>query len=146
MKFIHKILNAIYDYDYRNYRNALENTSKSELHKEKDVEPLKFSILIYNYNQGMFFKNCFDSIIEQKCSNWEAIILDDCSTDNSVMIIKNIIGNDKRFCIHENISKIGFEMSKTKLIGLSVGKVYGFLNCEDELADNALRNIIIKCR
>ncbi len=47
-----------------------------------------FSILIANYNNGHFFKDCYQSIIAQTYANWEAIIVDDCSSDDSVTVIK----------------------------------------------------------
>ena len=58
---------------------------------------MKFSILIANYNNGKFFQDCYKSILQQTYQNWEVVILDDASTDNSVEVIKNII--QKRFLI-----------------------------------------------
>ena len=57
----------------------------------------KISILIANYNNGRYFKQCYDSLLEQSYTNWEAIIVDDCSTDNSVDIIKQLIKGNNRF-------------------------------------------------
>ena len=48
---------------------------------------VKFSILIANYNNGKFFKDCYDSIIAQTYKDWEVVIVDDRSTDDSVAII-----------------------------------------------------------
>ena len=56
---------------------------------------MKFSILIANYNNGKFFKDCYDSILAQEYKNWETIILDDKSTDDSVEVIKKINRNKK---------------------------------------------------
>ena len=61
-----------------------------------------FSILIANYNNGKFFKDCYDSIINQTYDNWEAIIVDDHSADQSVELIKAIIKEDARFKLYEN--------------------------------------------
>ena len=63
---------------------------------------MKFSILIANYNNGKFFQDCYKSILQQTYQNWEVVILDDASTDNSVEVIKNIIQNDSRFRWYEN--------------------------------------------
>ena len=49
---------------------------------------MKFSILIANYNNGKFFQDCYKSILQQTYQNWEVVILDDASTDNSVEVIK----------------------------------------------------------
>ena len=47
------------------------------------------SIVMVNYNQERFIKEAIDSVIAQTYQNWELIIVDDGSTDQSVDIIKN---------------------------------------------------------
>ena len=49
---------------------------------------MTFSILIANYNNGKYFEDCYKSILLQNYENWEAVIVDDASTDNSIEIIK----------------------------------------------------------
>ena len=55
---------------------------------------VNFSILIANYNNGKYFKECYHSLINQTYENWEVIIIDDASTDNSVEIIESLIKDD----------------------------------------------------
>ena len=47
------------------------------------------SILITNYNKEKFLKKCLNSIKNQNYKNYEVILFDDCSTDNSLKIIKD---------------------------------------------------------
>ena len=47
------------------------------------------SIVMVNYNQERFIKEAIDSVIAQTYQNWELIIVDDGSTDQSVDIIKS---------------------------------------------------------
>lgn len=101
---------------------------------------MKFSILIANYNNGKFFKSCYDSIISQSYDNWEVIILDDASTDDSLEIIKKIINNDKRFKIFENAHNSGVGITKSKLIELAKGEICGFVDPDDAITPNALRS------
>lgn len=103
---------------------------------------MKFSILIANYNNGKFFKNCYDSIIAQTYNNWEAIILDDASTDNSLEIIKKIIGSDNRFKIHQNEENSGVGITKSKLIELANTDICGFVDPDDAITPNALLSSI----
>ena len=42
-----------------------------------------FSVLIANYNNGKYLEDAINSIMRQTYQNWEIIIVDDCSTDNS---------------------------------------------------------------
>lgn len=57
-------------------------------------EPL-FSILIANYNNGKYIKEAIDSVYIQDYSNWEIIIVDDASTDNSKEIYSEFINNPR---------------------------------------------------
>lgn len=97
-----------------------------------------FSILIANYNNGHFFKDCYQSIIAQTYANWEAIIVDDCSTDDSVAVIRQIIGDDKRFKIFLNEKNKGCGFTKNKCAKLSNGEISGFLDPDDALKTDAL--------
>ena len=103
---------------------------------------MKFSVLIANYNNGKFFKECYDSIIAQDYKNWEAIILDDASTDDSLEVIKKITGNDERFKIYRNEENSGVGITKSKLIELAEGDICGFVDPDDAITSNALSSSI----
>lgn len=103
---------------------------------------MKFSILIANYNNGKFFKDCYHSIIAQSYHNWEAVILDDASTDNSLEIINETIGNDERFKIFRNQQNSGVGVTKNKLLELATGEICGFVDPDDALTANALQSAI----
>ncbi|HAO08031.1 MAG TPA: glycosyl transferase family 2 [Chryseobacterium sp.] len=103
---------------------------------------MKFSVLIANYNNGKFFKECYDSIIAQDYKNWEAIILDDASTDDSVEVIKKLTGSDERFKIYRNEENSGVGITKSKLIELADGDICGFVDPDDAITPNALSSSI----
>lgn len=103
---------------------------------------MKFSILIANYNNGKFFKSCYESLLHQTYQNWEAIIVDDCSTDDSVETIRNIIGKDQRFSIFENDKNYGVGVTKSKLIELSDGQFFGFVDPDDAITPNAIHSSV----
>ncbi|WP_267405626.1 MULTISPECIES: glycosyltransferase [unclassified Chryseobacterium] len=103
---------------------------------------MTFSILIANYNNGKFFKNCYDSIISQKYTNWEVIILDDCSTDNSLELINGLIKDDSRFKLFENEVNCGVGITKAKLIELANGEICGFVDPDDGISPDALLSSI----
>lgn len=103
---------------------------------------MKFSILIANYNNGRFFKTCYDSIVKQTYNNWEAIILDDKSTDNSLEIIKDLIKNDNRFKLYEQPKNEGVGVVKSKLIELATGDICGFVDPDDAIKKTALASAI----
>ncbi len=103
---------------------------------------MKFSVLIANYNNGKFFKDCYDSILAQEYKNWEVVIIDDRSTDDSVDVIRKIIGNDERFKLYENDANYGVGVTKAKLIEDATGDVCGYLDPDDIIKPNALKSAI----
>lgn len=103
---------------------------------------MKFSILIANYNNGKFFRDCYESILRQTYNNWEAVILDDGSIDNSLEVIKEIIKNDTRFRFFENEKNEGVGFTKGKLIELADGEICGYLDPDDALLPNALKSSV----
>lgn len=103
-----------------------------------------FSILVANYNNGHFFKDCYDSIIGQTYSNWECIIVDDASSDNSVQVIKDIIGKDTRFNIYENEENKKCGFTKNKCARLASGEILGFLDPDDALKKDAIERMVFE--
>lgn len=103
---------------------------------------MKFSILIANYNNGKFFEKCYHSIIAQTFKDWEAVILDDASTDNSLEIISDLVKGDSRFKIFKNDKNSGVGITKSKLIELAAGDICGFVDPDDALTPNALQSAV----
>lgn len=100
---------------------------------------MKFSILIAHYNNAVFFKDCFESILKQTYTDWEAIILDDASSIDEKKIIQETISNDKRFKFFENEKNSGVGVTKSKLIELATGEICGFLDPDDAITPTAIQ-------
>lgn len=98
----------------------------------------KISILIANYNNGHFFKDCYHSLIAQTEQDWEAIIIDDCSTDNSAEIIERMIKDDTRFKFYKNEQNIGYQKTLVKAIEHSKASIFARLDPDDALKPRAI--------
>jgi glycosyltransferase involved in cell wall biosynthesis len=99
---------------------------------------VKFSILIANYNNGRFFQDCWNSLLAQSYQNWEAVIVDDCSTDNSMELISTIIKGDERVILVKNEKNQGCGYTKVQTTDLATGDLFAFLDPDDTLEINAL--------
>lgn len=87
------------------------------------------SILLPSYNYETYIRKAIDSVLDQSFSNWELIIIDDGSKDNSVNIIKTY--KDKR--IHLYVQKNqGVTKTLNKGLKLSKGKYICFLDADDK--------------
>lgn len=97
-----------------------------------------FSILIAHYNNFRYFKECYKSILEQSYQNFEIIIIDDCSTDNSLEQIEFLTRTDSRVKIFKNKINKGVGFTKKKCVEMSSGEICGFLDPDDALTKDAL--------
>ena len=102
----------------------------------------KVSIVIPTYNHGKYIRKCIESIISQTYNNWEAIIVNNNSTDNTVDIINNF--NEERISII-NIDNQGI-IAKSRNIGIknSTGDYIAFLDSDDWWYSNKLEVIMSK--
>lgn len=60
-------------------------------------EPVKVSVIVPVYNQGEFLAEALDSVLQQTYSNWECVIVNDGSTDNTEKVAKSYVNKDDRF-------------------------------------------------
>lgn len=97
------------------------------------------SIIIPCYNAERFIKQTIDSVLNQSYQNFEIIVLNDGSTDNSLNIIQNIL--DERINI---IDKKNTGVSDTRNIGFqkAKGKYILFLDSDDVISKNYLLSAI----
>ena len=102
----------------------------------------KISIIIANYNNGHFFKSSFQSLIHQTSEDWEAIIIDDKSTDNSKQIIHELVKEDARFKVYENEENIGYQQTLLKGIALSTTPLFARLDPDDALQPEAVEKSV----
>ncbi|MCT2562636.1 glycosyltransferase family 2 protein [Chryseobacterium herbae] len=99
---------------------------------------IKFSILIAHYNNGKYFRDCYNSLISQTYGNWEVIIVDDASTDDSVERIEGIIQNDSRFRIYRNAINQGCGYTKRECMKYAEGEICAYVDPDDALYPDAL--------
>jgi glycosyltransferase involved in cell wall biosynthesis len=101
------------------------------------------SIIIPNYNKEKFLEITLQSVINQNYKNWEAIIVDDGSTDNSKQIIEKYVNIDNRFKSYFlPKSKNGGSVSRNFGLKNSKGEWIIFLDSDDVLSEKCLKNRI----
>ncbi len=84
--------------------------------KDKNL-PL-ISVVMPNYNNKKFIIETIESVLNQTYSNFEFIILDDCSTDDSWKIIQKYAKKDKRIKAFRNEKNLQIVKSRNKLFSL----------------------------
>lgn len=89
------------------------------------------SIIMPTYNCGKYIGIAIDSVIAQTYQNWELIIVDDCSTDNSVEVIESYRLKDKRIKFYRLNVNSGAAAARNKAISEARGKYMAFLDSDD---------------
>lgn len=87
------------------------------------------SIIMPAYNAEKYIRSAIDSILDQSYSNFELLIADDASTDNSRTILEQY--QDKRIKRFYNEQNIGVALTRNKLIKLSSGNLIALQDADD---------------
>lgn len=99
---------------------------------------MKFSVLIAHYNNAPFFKQCYESLKKQTYQNFEIILVDDCSTDNSLDEIAAFTKEDSRVKIFKNTENKGVGFTKKKCVEEASGEICGFVDPDDAITEDAI--------
>lgn len=100
------------------------------------------SICIPTYNGDKYLKECIDSILAQTYINFEIIIIDDRSTDETIKIISQYLEKDKRIIFHQNNTNMGLVGNWNKCIELAKGEWIKLVFQDDYLEPYCLQNFI----
>jgi len=99
---------------------------------------INFSVLIANYNNSNYIGTCLDSILNQTLESFEIIIVDDCSTDDSLDVIGLYASKDTRIKVYHNKENMGCGYTKNKCASLATGTICGYIDPDDTIKNNAL--------
>ena len=87
------------------------------------------SIIMPSYNTARFISKTIESVLEQTYKNWELLIVDDCSTDNTDEIVSKY--DDDRIIYLKNKKNSGAAVSRNKALKNAKGKWIAFLDSDD---------------
>ena len=101
------------------------------MEKEKEIEKEKVSIIVPMYNAEKFIGKTIESVLAQTYQNWEMLIMNDVSTDNSLAIVSVYAKKDERIKIVNTEKNVGVVKGRNFLIDLASGKYIAFLDADD---------------
>ena len=88
------------------------------------------SIVTPVYNAGSYIAGTIESVLAQDCDNWELILVDDLSTDNSVSVIEGFL-TDTRIRLVRGTRKLGAAKARNEGIKIARGGYLTFLDADD---------------
>lgn len=89
------------------------------------------SIITPVYNAEKFIEKTIESVLNQEYREWEMILVDDCSTDNSEKIIKEYMKSDERIRYIKLDENSGAAVSRNTAIKNANGRYIAFLDSDD---------------
>lgn len=96
------------------------------------------SIITPVYNAEKFLHDTINSVLEQDYKNWEMILVDDCSKDNSEKIIREYEKNDKRIKYIKLEKNVGAAKTRNLALEQAKGRYIAFLDSDDVWKKNKL--------
>lgn len=96
------------------------------------------SIVTPSYNSSKYISDTITSVIRQSFSDWELIVVDDCSKDSTVDIVKEFCNEDPRIKLISLESNQGAAVARNTAIDISEGRYITFLDADDLWLPNKL--------
>lgn len=102
-------------------------------YKNNPMQKSRLSVVIPNYNHAKCLPEALNAILSQSFRPFEIIIIDDCSTDNSVEVIESFMRHDSIIRLYRNEKNMGVNYSLNRGMGLSVGEYVVFPAADDRI-------------
>jgi glycosyltransferase involved in cell wall biosynthesis len=106
-----------------------------------DSKPL-VSVLMTAYNREDFIAKSIESVLTSTYTNFELIILDDCSTDKTVEIAQQFAQKDKRVKVFVNTQNLGELPNRDKIVTYAAGTYIKYVDSDDLMYENGLQIMV----
>lgn len=106
------------------------------------MNPLLISICIPTYNGAKHLKECLDSVLGQTFGDFEVLLVDDGSSDNTLEIAREYAERDQRIQIKQNERNLGLVRNWNRCIELAKGEWIKFVFQDDFIAETCLEKLI----
>ncbi|MDP4198447.1 MAG: glycosyltransferase family A protein [Bacteroidota bacterium] len=96
-----------------------------------------YSVILPAYNRAHLIRSAIESVLEQRFSDWELLIIDDGSRDNTFKVVRELVLKDSRIRYHFAANR-GLAMARNLGLTMGLGKYFTFLDSDDEYAPEHL--------
>lgn len=107
------------------------------------IQPL-VSVIMPAYNAEKYIENSIRSVISQTYTNWELLVLDDCSTDQTAEIAEHFASVDSRIRVLHNSRNMGVARTRNNGLDLVKGQWIALLDSDDVWHDEKLQKQLHK--
>jgi glycosyltransferase involved in cell wall biosynthesis len=100
------------------------------------------SVLMTAYNREKYIGEAIESVCSSSYTNWELVISDDASNDNTIAVARKYETKDKRIRVFVNEQNLGDYANRNKAAALATGKYIKYLDADDVLYDFGLEVMV----
>ena len=100
------------------------------------------SIVIPIFNSAPYLSGCLASVSKQTIGDWEAILIDDASTDESAQIAASYCKQDQRFCLLQQPHNMGQSAARNLGMQHAKGEYLLFLDSDDRLSPDYIEQML----
>ena len=93
----------------------------------------EISILTTSYNKEKYISDCILSVKKSSFQDWEMIILDDCSKDNTYLIAQSFAFEDERIKVFKNDKNLGDYPNRNKIVQYARSEYIKYLDADDTI-------------
>ncbi|MDR3001822.1 MAG: glycosyltransferase [Fibromonadaceae bacterium] len=104
----------------------------------------KITVIVPVYNSEEYLCKCLDSILAQTFEDFECILVDDFSKDNSVKICENYAKKDKRVTVIKNSENMGASLTRKKGLDYAKGEYIQFVDSDDYIEKDMMEKMYEK--
>lgn len=102
---------------------------------------MTISFIIPVYNGERYISACLYSLLKQTYTDWQAILINDGSTDNSLSVLQSFAKSDSRFVVYSQNNQ-GVAIARNRGIKEAQGEYISFLDIDDTLVSDFLERFI----
>jgi len=102
------------------------------------------SVLMTAYNRSKYIGEAIESVLVSTYSNFELIVVDDCSSDDTFKIAQSYAKNDQRVRVYKNENNLGDYPNRNKAASYAKGKYIKYLDSDDIIYPHGLE-VMINC-
>ena len=103
---------------------------------------MKVTVLVAVYNAEKYLCQCLDSLLTQTHNDLEILCVDDCSTDNSPLILSQYAERDSRIQVFHLDENKGPAVARNTAVSHSTGDLVAFLDSDDWLSPTAIAQTV----
>lgn len=96
-----------------------------------NIDDIKISIITPTFNSGSTIVETYNSISKQTHENWEWLVTDDCSSDDTINILSSICEKDSRVRVFKNSTNSGAAVTRNNSLSNVSGDFITFIDSDD---------------